>query len=107
MRLTGSFSENCARFVVDRIGHVIHGVKRDGLGPRQSGALAIGEERRLAACVEQIEPLLGFTRGAPVFRMNVQTERASAWNLKNPFGNHVRIVYENGPLGVTVRTASA
>jgi hypothetical protein len=39
--------------------------------------------------------------------MNVQTERASAWNLKNPFGNHVRIVYENGPLGVTVRTASA
>ena len=56
--------------------HVIGGVglrdKRDGFGPGESGAFAVGEEGSLASGFESVEALLGFSSGAGVDGMHVQ-----------------------------------
>ena len=62
------FVELPAHALEQRIRHARVGQTRQCLGPLERGALAIGEERRLAPGVERVDALLGFA-GLPRVRV--------------------------------------
>jgi hypothetical protein len=55
----------------DLIGDVGKSYLRHSLGPSQSGALPIGEERRLAPGRQRVQPLFGFAAGSGVLGVHV------------------------------------
>jgi hypothetical protein len=53
------------------------GDERERFAPLQSGAFALGVVRRVAPCVEAVEPRFCFAARAPVLAVHVQTISAA------------------------------
>src|SRR5712664_312574 len=66
------FGEMLLQVGIDVVGGVSLRDKRDGLGPGEGGAFAVGEEGSLSPGFESVEALLGFSGGAGVDGMHVQ-----------------------------------
>src|SRR5262245_1263177 len=70
----GEMRTQCVEYV---LGRMSIGDTRDRFGPGESGALALGIERRLLPGIEHVETLLGLTGLARVLAVDVETIGAS------------------------------
>jgi len=75
--LVSSASSNSSGLLVHIVGCMALLDVGQGLGPGQRGALASGEERRLAPGGEGVKPLLGFAVGAGVLGVHIDTVSAA------------------------------
>src|SRR5690606_8101608 len=65
------FLEHRTDRLVDVVWHVRVAEQRDRFGPGKRGALALGEERRLAPGAERVDALLGLAGCPRIFRVHV------------------------------------
>jgi len=66
------FGEVLAHLLIERVRYVVRRDERDGLGPGQRGALALGVERRLGPGGEDVEALFALAGGARILAVHVQ-----------------------------------